>query len=524
MKFYIGPEIALTVEMLDNALRNNAQAVLSEEAQMRITRSRMFLEEHMRQMSSGGRTVYGINTGFGAFSNVGIDEDALDQLQENLIVSHACGAGEEASADIVRLMLLLKAQALSYGHSGIRLELVQRLVDFYNNDLLPVVYVQGSLGASGDLSPLSHLALPIIGKGEVHLRGERMPASDALKKIGIEPLRLKAKEGLALNNGTQFMSACGVWCLHRAMRLAKAADQIGALSVEGFCGFRNAYRPEIHAIRPHRGQQDSAERILKFLEGSAIIDDRGPKEGDVQDFYSLRCMPQVHGASRDAIDYAVNTIITEINGVSDNPLIFPDADDDAYAFLSGGNFHGQPLALALDFLAIAVAELGSISERRSFLMLSGRRQLPAFLTLYPGLHNGFMIPQYTAASIVSLNKQLCTPASVDSIPSSNGKEDHVSMGANAAVKCMQVINNVETVFGIEIMSAAQAVHYRNGQLAGDPNKGYTFTAAENFPRSSPALRRLMNDYRRVVPALDKDRVLQPDIAASTKFVREYDFQ
>ncbi|TND09301.1 MAG: histidine ammonia-lyase [Bacteroidetes bacterium] len=495
MDYIINPATKLDFQVIASILEGKKKLVLSDEAKRRITACREYLD---KKIASGAGPVYGINTGFGALYNVSIPENDLSQLQQNLVMSHACGTGEEVPHDVVRLMLLLKIQALSYGNSGVQLVTVERLVDFFNHDLLPVVYKQGSLGASGDLAPLAHLTLPLLGLGEVHFEGKKQDTAAALKKLGLAPIRLQSKEGLAMLNGTQFMSAYGTWCMLRAQKLAEAADMIGALSLEGYDGRPDPFHPNIQNIRPHNGQIAVAAHVRILLEGSMLI--AQPKK-HVQDPYSFRCMPQVHGASRDAIGYAAQVFQTEINSVTDNPTVFPEDD----LLISGGNFHGQPLALALDFMAIALAELGSISERRTYLLISGQRGLPLFLVASPGLHSGFMIPQYTAASIVSQNKQLCTPASVDSIVSSNGQEDHVSMGANAATKCFDVVCNLERIFAIELMTAAQALEFRR------PGK------------SSPALESMLADFRKQVSFVSEDRMLYKDIENSISFIQSYRF-
>ncbi|HXC05816.1 MAG TPA: histidine ammonia-lyase, partial [Bacteroidia bacterium] len=437
--------------------------------------------------------VYGINTGFGALYNVSIPEKDLEQLQQNLVMSHACGTGEEVPAEIVKLMLLLKIQSLSYGKSGVQLSTVQRLVDFYNLNILPVVYQQGSLGASGDLAPLAHLSLPLLGLGEVWHEGKKQEAGLALRKHDLAPLKLKSKEGLALLNGTQFMSAYGVWCLLQADKLSKAADVIGALSLEGFDGRPEPFHAALHTIRPHAGQIQTAANMRRILEGSELIT---RVKAHVQDPYSFRCIPQVHGASKDAIAYAEKVFETEVNSVTDNPTIFEEEG----LILSGGNFHGQPLALAFDFLAIALAELGSISERRTYQLIAGLRGLPAFLVAKPGLNSGLMIPQYTAASIVSQNKQLCTPASVDTIVSSNGQEDHVSMGANAGTKCFRVVENTQRILAIELLNAAQALEFRK------PAK------------TSPFLEQILSAYRKEVAFIDKDVIMHECLEKSLRFL------
>lgn len=480
----------LTLGEIGEVMRPGRKIVLGQDAVNRIRRCRQFLDHKL----DGTTTYYGINTGFGALYDKSVSEKDLGQLQVNLMMSHACGTGEEVPEEMVRLMLLLKVQGLSYGNSGVQVDTVQLLADFFNNGIYPLVYEQGSLGASGDLAPLAHLCLPLIGKGEVRVKGERMPASRALEQFGLKPVTLQSKEGLALLNGTQFMNAYGTWCLLQAQHLEAMADVIGALSLEGFDGRPEPFHPLIQEIRPHAGQIATARRMRALLEGSELIS--RPKK-HVQDPYAFRCIPQVHGASKDAINFAAQTILTELNAVTDNPTVFPEED----LILSAGNFHGQPLALALDFMAIALAELGNISERRTYQLISGARGLPVFLVANPGLDSGFMIPQYTAASIVSQNKQLCTPASVDSIVSSNGQEDHVSMGANAATKLRRVVLNLERILAIELFTAAQAMEFRR------PAK------------TSPPLTALLADYRQVVPFVDKDRILYPDIQHSIEFVR-----
>ncbi|HLT53843.1 MAG TPA: histidine ammonia-lyase, partial [Flavobacteriaceae bacterium] len=473
----------LTLSIISDIISNHKTLSLSETSKQAILDCRAYLD---KKMEVNEAPIYGINTGFGSLYNVKISKDNLSQLQENLVMSHACGTGEQVPANIVKLMLLLKIQSLSYGHSGVQLQTVERLLDFYNHDILPVVYTQGSLGASGDLAPLAHLSLPLLGKGEVWFEGKQILAQDVLDKFGWEPIVLKSKEGLALLNGTQFMSAYGVQLLLKAFKLSYLADLIGSVSLEAFDGRIEPFNELVHLVRPHKGQLQTAEKIREFLEGSEII---VQEKKHVQDPYSFRCMPQVHGASKDALRYVEKTILTEINSVTDNPNVFSKED----LIISGGNFHGQPLALALDHLKIAVAELGNISERRVFQLVSGLRGLPTFLVDNPGLNSGFMIPQYTAASIVSANKQLATPASIDSIVSSNGQEDHVSMGANAATQAHKLVDNVERVLAIELFNASQAISFRK------PLKSSEFI--ESF----------LSVYRSEVPFVDNDRVLHNDI-------------
>ncbi|MDM1397552.1 histidine ammonia-lyase [Myroides odoratimimus] len=489
---YITSDV-FTIEKLNEILTQGQKIQLSEEARANIVNCRMYLDDKMAKQAD---PIYGINTGFGSLCNVKIDNDNLSQLQENLMMSHACGTGEIVPEEIVKIMLLLKVKSLSYGNSGVQLETVERLIDFFNNDILPVVYNQGSLGASGDLSPLAHLTLPLIGEGEVFCDGFRQPANKVLANHGWEPIKLKSKEGLALLNGTQFMSAYGCYILLKSKKLSYLADVIGAISLEGFDGRIEPFNELIHYVRPHKGQIETAQFFNEVLEGSELIS--RPKE-HVQDPYSFRCIPQVHGASKDAIDYVNRVFKTEINSVTDNPNVFYKDD----IIVSGGNFHGQPLALALDFLGIALAELGSISERRTYQLISGLRGLPAFLVSNPGLNSGFMIPQYTAASIVSQNKQLATPASVDSIVSSNGQEDHVSMGANGATKTLRIVDNLERILAIELMNAAQALEFRR------PAKSSEFI--ESF----------LKIYREEVSFVDVDRILHYDIEKSIAFLSSF---
>ena len=482
----------LTIAGLKELVDSRRPIALSDELRHRIIRCRKYLD---RKIQNSEQPVYGITTGFGSLCDISVGSDELSQLQRNLVMSHSCGTGEQVPSEIVRLMLLLKIRSLSYGHSGVRLETVERLVDFYNNDILPVVYQQGSLGASGDLAPLAHLSLPLLGLGEVEHAGRRRPSAEVLEEFGWKPLELQSKEGLALLNGTQFMSAYGVWAVMAARRLSDWADRIGALSLDAFDGRIEPFFDEVHLIRAHRGQLSTARTVRRLLEGSELI--RRPKK-HVQDPYSFRCMPQVHGASKDTIDYVESVLETEINSPTDNPTIFPEED----MIISAGNFHGQPIALAMDFLAIALAELGNISERRIYKLISGARGLPHFLVANPGLNSGFMIPQYTAASIVSQSKGLCMPASVDSIPSSQGQEDHVSMGANAATKLYRVALNTERVLAIELLNAAQALEFRRPA------------------RTSPELEELVAGYRTRVPFIDNDTVMYPYIEASVQFLRE----
>lgn len=489
---YISSQL-LDLNTVIDIIENNKQLALSDEAVVNIKKSRAYLD---KKIQNNETPIYGINTGFGSLCNIKISKDNLSILQSNLVKSHACGTGELVPKEIIRLMLLLKVQSLSYGHSGVQLITVERLIDFYNNDILPVIYTQGSLGASGDLAPLAHLSLPLLGLGEVYENGKIVSIASVSEKFGWEAISLQAKEGLALLNGTQFMSAYGIHLLIKAFKLSYLADVIGSISIDAFDCNLSPFDPLVHDVRPHGGQIKTAENIRKFLEGSEISLN---EKQNVQDPYSFRCIPQVHGATKDTLEFIRKTFKTEINSVTDNPNIFIEEDK----IISGGNFHGQPLALALDFLGIAMAELGSISERRTYQLISGSRGLPNFLVNNSGLNSGFMIPQYTAASIVSQNKQLASPASVDSIVSSNGQEDHVSMGANAATKCLRIIENIETILAIELLNASQAIAFRA------PKK------------TSPFLESFLEMYRKGVPFLEEDRILADDIHTSVSFLQSF---
>ncbi len=488
--FHIGSG-ALHIEDLKQVLKPGCKLVLSAEAEQRIATCRAYLDNKLK---NSDELFYGINTGFGSLCDVAISKDQIEQLQENLVRSHACGTGDEVPADIVKLMIVLKLHALSLGHSGVRVVTCQRLIDLFNAGVLPVVYQQGSLGASGDLSPLAHLSLPLLGYGEVRFNGELMSGAEALNRLGLEPLNLKAKEGLALLNGTQFMSAYGAYLLLQAHKLCEQADMCGAVAIDAFNARLEPFHEAIHRIRPFAGQQQVAANVRNWLAGSEIA---AQHKTHVQDPYSFRCIPQVHGATRDAVAHVHSVVETEINAVTDNPVIIADED----LILSGGNFHGQPLALALDHLAIALAELASISERRIYQLVQGYRSLPCFLIDGSGLNSGLMIPQYTAASIVSQNKQLCTPASVDTITSSAGQEDHVSMGANAATKCYRVAENVQRVLAIELLTAMQALDFRS------PLK------------SSAKIEALKTEFRQQVSFNKADREMYIDIRSAIHFLK-----
>lgn len=490
MKHIISAE-HLSIERVGEIIEKGYKLELGDDARQRIQRCRAYLD---KKIAENKAPIYGVTTGFGSLCNVSVSAEELEQLQVNLMMSHACGVGDRVPNEIVKIMLLLKIQSLSYGFSGCKLDTVERLIDFFNNDIYPIVYMQGSLGASGDLVPLAHLSLPLVGLGEVEFEGEVMTGAAVLEKKGWKPIHLASKEGLALLNGTQNMSSFAVWGLLQAMKLSDWADKIAVMSLDAYEGRPEPFTPAVHAVRPHKGQIDTAARIKQLLEGSELI--KQPKTY-VQDPYSFRCVPQVHGAAKDTINYVKSVIDTEINSATDNPTVCPDED----LVISAGNFHGEPIALPIDFLAIALNELANISERRIYKLVSGTRGLPSFLVANPGLNSGFMITQYTAASIVSLNKSLCTPASVDSIPSCQGQEDHVSMGANAAIKLYKVALNTERVLAIELFNAAQALDFRR------PLK------------SSPAIEAIHAAYRKTVPFISEDEVMYPHIETSVQFLR-----
>ncbi|WP_336514672.1 histidine ammonia-lyase [Pollutibacter soli] len=483
----------LSFDQLRNYLEFRQEVSITYDAHMKIVQCREYLDN---KLANSDELFYGINTGFGFLQHVHIDDSQTEQLQSNLLKSHACGMGDEVPKEIIRMMLMLKIKSLSYGHSGVQIDTVKRLMEMHNQEIFPVIYTQGSLGASGDLAPLSHMCLPLIGLGEVYYKNQKTETETVWKGLGWENIQLKSKEGLALINGTQFMSAYGIYCLIKSKQLLAWADFISALSLDAFDGITQPFDAAIQRIRPHAGQVSTATNLRQWLDGSEIC---VQKKKQIQDPYSFRCIPQVHGASKDSVDHILGVFLREINAVTDNPNIFPEED----LILSGGNFHGQPLALNLDFLAIAMSEMANISERRTYQLISGQRGLPMFLVKDPGLHSGFMIPQYTAAGIVSENKQLCTPASVDSISSSNNQEDHVSMGANAATKCLRVINNVERVLAIELLTATQALDFRR------PLK------------SSPQIEKVVSAFREKVSFIAEDRVLHDDMISAVSFIRDY---
>ena len=482
----------LTIEKIGEIIYNNHKIELSDDARKRIIKSREYLDARITKEEN---PIYGVTTGFGSLCNVSISKDQLSQLQVNLIKSHACGVGERLPNDIIKMMLLLKVQSLSYGFSGCKLDTVERLVDMFNNNIYPVILEQGSLGASGDLVPLAHMSLPLVGLGEVEMNGEVVSGEEMNRRMNWKPIELASKEGLALLNGTQNMSAQAVWALLNAQRLSEWADVIAAMSLDAFDGRIEPFTHAVHAVRPHQGQIETATRFRQLLEGSQLI--ARPKQ-HVQDPYSFRCVPQVHGTVKDTLRYVYSVIDTEINSATDNPTVCPDED----LIISAGNFHGEPIALPMDYLSIAMSELANISERRIYRLVSGLRDLPSFLVAKPGLSSGFMIAQYTAASVVSLNKSYAVPSSIDNIPSCQDQEDLVSMGANAAIKLRKVVANTERVLAIELFNAAQALDFRRPLV------------------SSPELMKVHDAYRKVVPFIDVDVVMYPHIEESIQFLRK----
>ena len=480
----------LTYDLIEKILRDNTKLVLSDEAVQKITRCREYLDHKTDEETA---PIYGVTTGFGSLCSKHISREELSTLQENLVKSHSCSVGTPVDGVVVKLMLLLKAHALSMGFSGVQVETVQRILDFYNNDVLPVVYDRGSLGASGDLAPLANLFLPQIGEGWVMYRGKKIKGSEVLNIFGWSPIKLKSKEGLALLNGTQFMSANGIKALIDGWHLVNCFDLFGAMSLEGFDGRIEPFYPQIQEVRPHKGQIETARVFRNLLKGSELI---ARHKEHVQDPYSFRCIPQVHGAVKDAMWHVTDVLHTEINSVTDNPTVFPDED----LVISGGNFHGEPIALVFDYMGVALHELGNISERRVAQLILGLRGLPEFLVAKPGLNSGFMIPQYAAASMVSQNKMYSWPASCDSIVSSNGQEDLVSMGANAATKLHKIISNLRFIAAIELMNAAQAIDFRR------PLK------------SSPYIESVMKAYRDKVPFVEDDVVMTDYIQNTMSFL------
>ena len=460
---------------------------ISEQLRSKIVSNRNYLDD---KIAKPEEVHYGINTGFGSLCNIQISADQLGKLQENLVLSHACGMGERLHPELCRIILALKINNLAYGYSGIHLDTMEALVHLYNQGLFPVIYEQGSLGASGDLAPLAHLSLPLLGRGQVYRGGE----IKNVEELSLTTIKLRAKEGLALLNGTQFSLAHALVMVSEGFKLFDFANHVAGMSIDAYRCDYAPYHYLLHDIRPHQGQRLVAATLTEILQGSQMPKDKV----SVQDPYSFRCIPQVHGASYHALLHAKEIVTTELNSVTDNPNIFAEHD----LILSGGNFHAQPLALILDYLAIALSELASISERRIYQLINGDRGLPPFLTAEPGLNSGFMIAQYTAASIVSQNKQLCSPASVDSIVSSKGQEDHVSMAANAATKGIKVLKNLKQVLAVELMVSAQALSFRRPH------------------QSSPKIEKIYQDYRKCVPSLGQDRLLKSDMDQSVRFINE----
>lgn len=486
----------LTINEFRKIFTSEYPIKISQESLIEIEKSRRFLD---KKIKTSPIPIYGINTGFGSLCKETISPEDLESLQNNLVRSHACGVGQEVPVSICQLIFLLKIRNFLSGHSGVSLELVQRLVNLYNLGVRPVIFEKGSLGASGDLVPLAHLALILLGEGDVYIDQNKVAAKELKDRFNLPPLNLKAKEGLALLNGTQFMLAYGLDSVWRSQKLIRSAVAVCGLAMDAFDCRTDFLYEGIHKVRPHGGQIWVAESLRNLLQSSQIAN---REKVQVQDPYSVRCIPQVLGASKDALDYASGVMETELNSITDNPNVFADED----LVVSGGNFHGQPLALALDFLAIAMAEVANISERLLYKLLGGERDLPVFLTQNPGLESGFMIPQYAAAALVSENKQLATPASVDSIVSSNGQEDHVSMGANAALKCSRVIDNLESVLGILLLAAAQALEFRRPLKSGTQ------------------LEILFSDFRKIVEFRKEDRVFKPDMDAARKFIQQLNLE
>lgn len=481
----------LTLEEACRIVIEGRKLSLSDHSKELIENCRKYLDKKIEETKE---PLYGITTGFGSLCNISINSADLQQLQANLVMSHSCGTGEKVDPMIVKLMMLLKIQSLSYGNSGVQLVTVQRLIDFFNNDIIPVVYQQGSLGASGDLAPLANMSLPLIGLGQVLYKGEIHPSAEVLKEFNWQPISLMSKEGLALLNGTQFMSAHGVWATYGAINLIKMAGTISAMSLDAFDGRIEPFGPEVNAVRHQQGQITVAEQMRKTLKGSQLI---ARHKEHVQDPYTFRCIPQVHGAVLDTIEYVASKLENEINSPTDNPTIFPEDD----IIVSAGNFHGEPIAIPMDYLAVAMSELSNISERRIYQLISGARALPSFLVANPGLNSGFMIPQYAAASIVNQSKGLCWPTSCDSIPSSQGQEDHVSMGANSATKLCKVADNTERVLAIELLNAAQALDLRRPL------------------HTSPQLEQWCERFRTQVPFVDNDTTMYTLIDRAIRFIQ-----
>lgn len=484
----------LTYDLVEKILKEKYVLTLSDQARKKIQNCRDFLD---KATDENTKPIYGITTGFGSLYNKHISRSQLTKLQENLVKSHACSVGKPVDPVVVKLMLLLKAHALSMGFSGVQVVTVERILDFYNNDILPVVYDRGSLGSSGDLAPLANLFLPLIGEGEVVFEGKNMKGQEILNLFGWEPITLQSKEGLALLNGTQFMTANGIKALIDGWHLVNCFDVFGAMSLEAYDGRIEPFWDCLQEVRPHPGQIETGKIYRKILEGSEIIE---REKEHVQDPYSFRCIPQVHGAVKDAMHHVTDVLHIEINSVTDNPTVFPDEE----LVVSGGNFHGEPIALVFDYMGVALHELGNISERRVAQLILGKRGLPEFLVAKPGLNSGFMIPQYAAASIVSQNKMYAWPASCDSIVSSNGQEDLVSMGANSATKLHKIIDNLKIIAAIELLNAAQGIDFRR------PLK------------SSPMIETIMNAYRSQVPFVEEDVVMEVFIKKTQEFLENFE--
>ena len=493
MKEFIIDNSPLEIETLYKIIDKQLVLKLSTESLNNVKDCRDYLDKKTNNSDS---PLYGINTGFGSLYNVSIKDNDLSKLQHNLILSHACGVGDRVPLKIVKIILLLKIITLSKGNSGIHIDTLDRLIFFYNKNIFPVIFKHGSLGASGDLSPLAHLSLPLIGEGQVYCNGSIKDVKEILNKFDLSPLKLKSKEGLALLNGTQFMSGYGLHLLFQSYKISYMADLIASVSLDAFDCRTEPFDNLIQKVRLHRGQTIIANRINNFRNNSEIAKS---EKIHTQDPYSFRCIPQVHGATLDTIHYATSVIIKEVNSVNDNPIIFHKDD----RIISGGNFHGQPLAYVLDFLKIAISEIGNISERRTYNLISGQRNLPSFLVNNPGLNSGFMIPQYTAASLVSLNKQLSSPSSVDSIVSSNGQEDHVSMGANSAILLFDISENVKKILSIELFNSAQAIDLKK------PLK------------TSNLLHQFISIYRNKVEFISEDKLMHNEINSTLDFIESY---
>ncbi len=480
---------------IQRIISNNLKLKLSDSVAQKVAKNRSYLE---KVISSSSSAIYGINTGFGSLCDIRISDENLEELQLNLIRSHACGMGDLVPLEVVKIIFLLKIKNLCLGFSGVRLSLIEKMIEYFNHEIYPVIYTLGSLGASGDLAPLAHLSLTLIGEGDVWFGGQIYPAAQILKKLNISPTNLESKEGLALLNGTQFCTAYGVFNLLSAYRIIDWANAISAFSLSAFDCSVKPFDASLHKVRRQFGQISISRRIVSLI---SEINSYSEISQYVQDPYSFRCIPQVHGASLDLINFFTNTIHNEINAVTDNPTVFDQEDK----ILSGGNFHAQPIALGLDILAMALSELANISERRIFHLISGKRELPAFLTPNAGLNSGLMIAQYTAAGIVSQNKQLCTPASVDSIVSCNGQEDHVSMGANAATKCYQVVLNTLRVLGIELIVSNQALYFKS--ISFNPG----------------GLNNLLEKTRDTIPYFDSDIILYPHLDSAFQLLKNNSF-